>query len=192
MLQMDAPVAWTTTLAGPWGPLHLAVTPHGIVALAWLTTPADFDASLTARLHGSVAPLEADLDGPPAEFLAAGVRAVLAVLAGDEPERVPVDLRDRPDWDRTVLAAVREIPLGMTASYGEIARRIGRRGAARAVGGAVGRNPITLLIPCHRVIAGDGSLGGYGGDAWGGREERLEIKRELLRREGVSVARGRG
>ena len=192
MLQMDAPVAWTTTLPGPWGPLHLAVTPLGIVAVAWLATAADFDASLTARLHGSVVPLEPDLGGPQSELLAAGVGAVRAVLAGDEPERVPLDLHDRPEWDRTVLAEVREIPLGLTASYGEIARRIGRRGAARAVGGAVGRNPITLLIPCHRVIAGDGSLGGYGGDAWGGREERLGIKRELLLREGVTVARGRG
>jgi methylated-DNA-[protein]-cysteine S-methyltransferase len=53
------------------------------------------------------------------------------------------------------------------------------------VGGAVGRNPIGLLIPCHRVIAADGSIGGYGGDAWGSREDRLEIKRALLRREGV-------
>ena len=114
------------------------------------------------------------------------------VLAGTAPDDVPVDLRDRPDWDRQVLAAVRDIPFGETASYGEVARRIGRRGAARAVGGAVGRNPITLLIPCHRVIAADGTLGGYGGDGWGGREERLAIKRDLLLREGVTVAPTRG
>ena len=113
------------------------------------------------------------------------------VLAGTTPVTVPVDLRDRPDWDRQVLAAVRDIPIGATASYGEVARRIGRRGAARAVGGAVGRNPITLLIPCHRVIAADGTLGGYGGDGWGGREERLAIKRDLLLREGVTVAPSR-
>ena len=56
------------------------------------------------------------------------------------------------------------------------------------MGGAVGRNPISLLIPCHRVIAGDGTLGGYGGDGWGSREERLEMKRDLLRREGVTLA----
>ena len=101
------------------------------------------------------------------------------------------DLADRPAWDRDVLGQVAAIPFGATASYGEIARRVGAPRAARAVGGAVGRNPIGLLIPCHRVIAADGTIGGYGGDAWGSREERLEIKRALLRREGVEIAAGR-
>lgn len=182
-----ATVAWTATLPGPWGPIHLAVSPRGIVAVTWLTTAADFELLLSARLHGPVASLASEPVGPQAQLVARGIRALEAVLAGDEPERAPLDLDDRPDWDRMVLAEVREIPLGSTASYGEVARRIGRRGAARAVGGAVGRNPITLLIPCHRVIAGDGSLGGYGGDAWGGRQERLAIKRELLRREGLTI-----
>ena len=72
-----------------------------------------------------------------------------------------------------------------------MARRIGRPGAARAVGGAVGRNPVGLLIPCHRVIAGDGTLGGYGAAAWGGREAALDLKQALLALEGVHVARGR-
>jgi len=179
-------------LPGPWGPIHLAVTRRGIVAVAWLTSGPDFEASLTARLHGSVASSESDSGGPQARLLAHGADALQAVLAGEEPPRVPLDLDDRPGWDRMVLAEVREIPLGATASYGEIARRIGRPGAARAVGGAVGRNPITLLVPCHRVIAGDGSLGGYGGGAWGGREEGLAIKRELLRREGITPGRSRG
>ena len=61
---------------------------------------------------------------------------------------------------------------GETASYGEIARRVGAPRAARAVGGAVGRNPISLLIPCHRVIASDGTLGGYGGDGWVDRDRQ--------------------
>lgn len=64
---------------------------------------------------------------------------------------------------------------------------IGKAGAARAVGGAVGRNPLGLVIPCHRVIAGDGGLGGYGGGWWGGRATGLQLKRELLAREGVTV-----
>jgi methylated-DNA-[protein]-cysteine S-methyltransferase len=101
---------------------------------------------------------------------------------------LPLDLEDRPAWDRAVLGAVREIPWGATSSYGGIASTIGRRGAARAVGGAVGRNPISLAIPCHRVIAGDGSLGGYGGGWWGSRELRLDLKRELLGLEGAVVA----
>ena len=63
-----------------------------------------------------------------------------------------------------------------------------RLSAARAVGGAVGRNPIGVIIPCHRVIAGDGTLGGYGSDAWGSHLERQELKRSLLRVEGVAAA----
>ena len=59
-----------------------------------------------------------------------------------------------------------------------------------AVGGAVGRNPIGLLIPCHRVIAGDGTLGGYGGDWWGTREAMLGVKRTLLELEGVQLPAG--
>ena len=94
---------------------------------------------------------------------------------------------DRPAWDRHVLEAVAGIPWGRTASYGEIAGRVGAPRAARAVGGAVGRNPISLLVPCHRVIAADGGIGGYGSDGWGSREERLTLKRALLLREGVTI-----
>ena len=102
---------------------------------------------------------------------------------------IPIDIGDRSAWDRLVLDGVRTIPRGTTASYGEVARRIGRPGAARAVGGAVGRNPVGLLVPCHRVIAGDGTLGGYGVAAWGGVEAALDLKQALLRLEGVEVPR---
>jgi len=107
----------------------------------------------------------------------------------DALARLPVDLEDRPAWDRAVLEAVRAIPRGQVRSYGEIARAIGRAGAARAVGGAVGRNPVAILIPCHRVVAGDGTLGGYGGGWWGDRDRLLELKAELLAREGISLPR---
>jgi O-6-methylguanine DNA methyltransferase len=98
-----------------------------------------------------------------------------------------VDLADRPAWDRAVLGAVRRIGWGETASYGEIARMVGSPRAARAVGGALGRNPVTLLIPCHRIIAADGTIGGYGGFGRDGRLAALERKRALLLREGVTV-----
>jgi O-6-methylguanine DNA methyltransferase len=119
-------------------------------------------------------------------------RAVAAVAAyfDGRPEaltELPLDLDGRPDWDLAVLGGVRRVPYGQVTSYGRLAREIGRPGAARAVGGAVGRNPVGLAIPCHRVIAADGSLGGYGGDWWGTREQLLEIKRELLAREGVTL-----
>lgn len=75
-------------------------------------------------------------------------------------------------FDHAVWREVATIPYGSTATYGEIARRIGRPGAARAVGHANGRNPIPLVIPCHRVVAAGGKLGGYGGG--------LPLKRQLL------------
>ena len=180
-----------TTIPGPWGPFHLAATDRGVVAAAWLTTDAAFDAELVRRLRAPV--LEAR--GVPADdtrrgHLDAAIAALEAMLAGRPSRRaVRFDLADRPSWDRRVLEAVAAIPRGRTASYGEIARQIGAPRAARAVGGAVGRNPISLLIPCHRVIAGDGTIGGYGNDGVVSRADRLEMKRDLLRREGVLLGK---
>jgi len=80
---------------------------------------------------------------------------------------VPLDLRGVGDFDRRVLAVLRSIPYGETRTYGWVARRIGCPGAARAVGGACGRNPCPVIIPCHRVVAAGGGLGGYsGGFPW--------------------------
>lgn len=75
---------------------------------------------------------------------------------------VPVALAGTP-FQRTVWAALREIPYGETESYGQLAERIGSPGAARAVGLANGRNPIGIIVPCHRVVGASGSLTGYGG-----------------------------
>ena len=114
-----------------------------------------------------------------------------AFLAGRpvrDKDRPPIDLTDRNPWDRRVLEAVLTIPWGQTASYGQIARQVGSPRASRAVGGALGRNPIMFLIPCHRVIASDGTLGGWGGDRWGDTDHRLRDKQDLLLREGITVA----
>jgi methylated-DNA-[protein]-cysteine S-methyltransferase len=191
---MDHSVAIQATIPGPWGPFHVAATVQGVVAVGWLTTDDAFDADLVRRLGGLVettrtGDLRIDDDDRRRAHLAAAVAALEELLAGRPPKRgLRFDLADRPAWDRQVLAAVAGVPWGSTVSYGEIARRVGSPRAARAVGGAVGRNPIGLLIPCHRVIAADGTIGGYGGDAWGSREDRLAIKRDLLLREGVTVA----
>ena len=175
--------------------MHLAATAHGVVALDLLTPREAFIAGIGRRLGAppawpaaGFAP-RAAAHRRAAEHLRAGELALARFFDGDSAafDGVPLDLQDRPAWDRTVLAAVAALRRGMTASYGDIARIIGRPGAARAVGGAVGRNPISLAIPCHRVIAGDGTLGGYGGGWWGSREERLGLKRELLAREGVRL-----
>lgn len=83
-------------------------------------------------------------------------------------------------FQRLVWKTARLIPYGETRSYGWIARQIRRPRAARAVGQAMGRNPLGIIIPCHRVIAGDGTLGGFGGG--------LPLKRRLLRLEAESLA----
>ena len=97
-------------------------------------------------------------------------------------ERTTFDVPLAPEgapFEREVWRALEEIPYGETVSYGEIARRVGQPTAARAVGTANGRNPIAVIVPCHRVIGANGSLTGYGGG--------LERKRLLL-----ELERGQG
>jgi O-6-methylguanine DNA methyltransferase len=93
---------------------------------------------------------------------------------------IPLDLGDATPFRREVWLAGRAIPWGKTASYAGLAERIGRTsGAARAVGQALGANPIPIIIPCHRILAADGSLGGFSAG--------LDWKRELLRIENVAL-----
>jgi len=172
-------------IAAPWGRIHLAADDEAIVALEVLTPADAFVANLERRFRRSV---EFARTGRTTVLLDRAVDEVAAYLRGARQEfDLPIRLDDRPGWDRAVLGGVRQLGWGSVSSYGGIARMIGRPGAARAVGGAVGRNPIGLLIPCHRVIAGDGSIGGYGGAWYGTRERLLEIKRELLAIEGVAL-----
>jgi methylated-DNA-[protein]-cysteine S-methyltransferase len=177
-----------TSVPAPWGPIHLAASSRGVVALDQLTSSDEFAARLEARFGRPPIELGQTSDaGGATAMLFRATGALDAFLAGDlhALDDLPVDLDDRPGWDRLVLDAVRSIPPGTTASYGQVARMIGKPGAARAVGGAVGRSPMGLVIPCHRVIAGDGSIGGYGGGSWGGRQAGTDLKRKLLAREGV-------
>ena len=186
---MPGPIV-TASLAAPWGPVRLAASRAGLVAVEQLTSSAEFDERLARRFETSPAPLDDPAADPAA---AAPLRVAMAAferfLAGEHAalEALPIDLAERTDWDRAVLAAVRTIRAGSTASYGDVARMVGKPGAARAVGGSVGRNPVGLVVPCHRVIAGDGTLGGYGGGWWGGRQAGLDLKTTLLAREGVHI-----
>ncbi|HEY0443398.1 MAG TPA: methylated-DNA--[protein]-cysteine S-methyltransferase [Candidatus Limnocylindrales bacterium] len=178
--------AWTSVPA-PWGLVHLAVTESAVVALELLTPTERFVADLERRRHAGVI-RAADAPDASRRLAARAGDQVEAYLRGSrEPLDLPVDLGGRPEWDRLVLRGVQAIERGRVTSYGRLATRIGRRGAARAVGGAVGRNPIGLLIPCHRVIAGTGAIGGYGGDWWGTREALLDVKRTLLDLEGIAL-----
>jgi len=116
----------------------------------------------------------------------AGLSAALrAYFAGDLKaiDGLPV-VMSGTEFERTVWRALRDIPCGETCSYGEIARRIGRPTAVRAVGLANGRNPIGIVVPCHRVIGSNGTLTGYGGG--------LERKRWLLAHEAEGSVTRRG
>jgi methylated-DNA-[protein]-cysteine S-methyltransferase len=95
---------------------------------------------------------------------------------------IPVDLRFASDFTRKVLAETAKVKFGQVATYQDIARKIHRPAATRAVGNALGRNPVPIVVPCHRVVASGGGLGGFTGG--------LEYKRKLLRIEGIEVAGG--
>jgi methylated-DNA-[protein]-cysteine S-methyltransferase len=170
-------------VAAPWGPIHVAASRRAVLGIAVLAPREPFVTDVARRTGRD---LSADRRNPLLERVVAAVRAF---LSGDPSllESLPLDLADRGAWDRNVLGGVQTLRWGQVTSYGRLAGAIGRRGAARAVGGAVGRNPIGLAIPCHRVIAGDGTIGGYGGDLFGSRDELLDIKRELLSMEGVTL-----
>ena len=185
---MNVPIAAFVTLPASWGILHVAATASGIVAVDLGAETPYFVDDLSRQLHGTVLPAE---DGDvPAEWRAAlyeATRQIGEFLAGTrQVMTVPIDLRVS-DWDRLVLPGAARLQFGETASYGELARRVGRPGAAQAVGGAMSRNPVPILIPCHRVIGAGRRIGGYGGSNYAARRSALDIKRRLLALEGSTT-----
>lgn len=91
----------------------------------------------------------------------------------------PLDLALATEFQRGILRELMRVPYGSVVSYGELARRAGKPGAARAVGGAMRQNPVAIIVPCHRVTAADGSIGGFSGG--------LNVKQSLHRLEGICV-----
>jgi methylated-DNA-[protein]-cysteine S-methyltransferase len=183
------------TLDGGGAPFRVAATEAGVVAAGWEADEAAFIEALGARLHVPAVRLaEVAPDDDSAAVLRAAIPTLEALLQGRRADgaAIDIDLGDRPSFDQRVLGEVRRVGWGETASYGDIAKRVGMPRAARAVGGALGRNPISLLIPCHRIIAGDGTLGGYGGTGWLDRDRQQSRKEALLLREGVTVRRRDG
>lgn len=141
----------------PLGVLTLAGTAE---VLTHLALPGDDPAAGHAgwrQDRGAFAPVVDQLD---------------AYFAGDRSDFDVALALEGTEFQRQVWAALLEIPYGQTRSYGDIARRIGRPGASRAVGSANNANPVAIIVPCHRVIGADGSLVGYGGG--------LDRKRQLL------------
>ena len=170
------PLAAQAVIDTPIGPLTALATAKGIAGL-WFDDqthhPGALDAPIDAR-HPHIVAMQRWLD---------------AYWAGHDPSprEVVLDLHGTP-FQRAVWKALLAIPLGRTKSYGEIALQIGDGAAPRAnagtapraVGAAVGRNPVSILVPCHRVIGANGSLTGYAGG--------LPRKEKLLQHEGVLLA----
>lgn len=122
-----------------------------------------------------------DADGAPAarQHLAAAVAQLREYFAGRRRQfRLPVELAGTR-LERRIWRILCRIPYGSTVSYGELARQLGMPRAARAVGRACASNPVPVIVPCHRVVAADGSLHGFGGGLW--RKQRL-LEQEGARR----------
>jgi methylated-DNA-[protein]-cysteine S-methyltransferase len=116
------------------------------------------------------------LESTPPPFVAHAINNIVALLEGESRDLtdVPLDFDDSvPEFHRRVYDVARTIKPGMTLSYGEIAARVGEPDAARAVGQALGRNPIPIIVPCHRVLAAHGGTGGF--SAPGGTATKLQL-----------------
>jgi methylated-DNA-[protein]-cysteine S-methyltransferase len=176
------------TVPAPWGLIHVAVAERGIVEVSSWDDTATFAEALAWRLQGRVVPDGPEVPEPWRPVLRRARLELAEYVAGDRRSfDLPLDLRGLSNWERRVLEGAASVGYGEIITYGQLAALVGKPRAARAVGNAMGRNPIALIIPCHRVVAADGSVGGYGGSSARGREAAREIKRMLLRLEGVEL-----
>jgi methylated-DNA-[protein]-cysteine S-methyltransferase len=151
------------------GKLFVGMTDHGLVSLQFVDTEDEFRARIEQR-RIVYAP----------EKLEDATQQVGEYLRGERKAfQLPVDLSSMTPFQQTVLNEVTNVPRGEVVTYGDLARRIGKPRAARAVGQALGSNPVPIVVPCHRVIASDGSLGGYSG------RRGVETKEALLTLEGA-------
>lgn len=159
-----------TVVASSLGPIHVAWTDQGIACLA---LGEESDEAFAARCRASLgaAPTRSQ---EKQDDLATALQGWLE----GEPYTGPIDLSGLSPFAQGVLAACRAIPRGEVRTYAELAAAVGKPGAARAVGTAMRRNPVPLLIPCHRVVRGDGVIGNY---SMGG----AAVKERLLKLEGA-------
>ncbi len=168
-----APSYRYSSVASPLGQVYLAYSDRGICRLDLAPTAAQFASELRRSLRHEVRHDQ----HPPARLR----RLVEQALSGGRQFSGPVDLSLVGPFERRVLEQLRQIPRGEVRTYLDIAKGLGYPGAVRAVGNACARNPIPLLIPCHRVIRSDGGLGGY--SLHGG----VSLKRRLLQDEGADM-----
>ena len=162
-------------IQSPWGSLTLAANPTGLSGV-WFEKQKHFPdthAWTLANQHPTLLQAEQSLQK---YFDQKWPRACSARKA---LENLALDLSAGTDFQKAVWNALMSIPLGQTCSYGQLAAAIGRPMAVRAVGTAVGRNPISILIPCHRVMGSQGQITGYAGGVW--------RKQALLKLENASI-----
>jgi AraC family transcriptional regulator of adaptative response/methylated-DNA-[protein]-cysteine methyltransferase len=161
-----------TIVGSPFGRLLVAATGRGLCAV----TLGDDDAALEAALRREYpqAEIASETPGDEAGSLATWATAVARQLGSPERADLPLDLQATA-FQQRVWRALTEIPAGATRSYGEVAAALGEPRAARAVARACATNPVAVIIPCHRVVRGDGDLGGY---RWGADRKRLLLERE--------------
>lgn len=164
---------YTTTVDSPCGPLHCLVDEAGSVVRIEFENGREKQRLAREMESRGIRLLE---DG---DRTAEVRRQLEEYFAGRRQTfDLPLAAEGTP-FEKTVWEELRRIPFGETRSYAEIARAIGRPGAARAVGRANGANPIPVVVPCHRVIGADGSLTGFGGG--------LDAKAQLLELEGLAL-----
>jgi methylated-DNA-[protein]-cysteine S-methyltransferase len=169
-----ATVSYEGIRQSPVGRVFVALTDQGVVAVDFADSESDFVQGMRARM-GAVPVRSPEKAGEAA-------RQLQEYLSGKRTRfTLPLDLRWMSDFQREVLLAAAQIPRGQVSTYGQLARRIGRPRAARAVGQALGHNPIPIILPCHRVLASDGSLGGYSG------RYGVRTKAHLLQLEGAHL-----
>ncbi len=162
-------------------PMHFALfnTAIGTCAIAWtergiraLQLPERTSTATRTRIARRLP--DAAETAPPPDVRAA-IDAITALIDGKDIDLtgIVLDLAAVPDFDRRVYAAARKIPPGETTTYGEIAARLGDPTAARAVGQALGKNPVAIVVPCHRVLAAGGRIGGFSANGGVATKRRL-------------------
>jgi AraC family transcriptional regulator of adaptative response/methylated-DNA-[protein]-cysteine methyltransferase len=157
-----------TIVESSLGRVLVARSERGLCAISI----GDDDGLLTRELRERFPQATLREDG--AELSALAAEVITLIEAPSRSGEIPLDLRGT-DFQRRVWEALREIPAGETASYTEIAHRIGRPGSVRAVGGACAANPLAVVVPCHRALRSDGALAGY---RWGVQRKRALLERE--------------
>jgi methylated-DNA-[protein]-cysteine S-methyltransferase len=161
----------------PIGPCGVAWSRNGIAGLQLPEAAANATRARVQRRW------PAAVEAAPPPGVQRAIDRVLALLNGKPVDLgdIPLDLEAAPDFHRKVYEVARTIPPGRTMTYGEIARKLGVPHESREVGQALGRNPIAIIVPCHRVLGADGKMGGF--SANGG----VATKRRILEIEGASA-----